>query len=362
MDLERSRGKRAGGSDGSLDGEHRFYRSYFKNLPGQAYIWLRRDGTFVLADFNDAAIRPGGSRPADYLGVGVEEMYPDRPDIVADMERAFSEEGAVQREMDYRFRTLQTTIPIRVTYVFTPPDAVVVYTEDLTDRRRDEQERDHLRAAVVTIAEREHAHLARILHDGLGQQLKGLALLADTLTQSTEPHVMVDTVGRITELIAESLVQVKDLSRGLHPVAEDGSDFVRALEHTCEEFRVRHGVELSLRASAPTDDWAGLGVHIYRVAREAVHNAIFHGRARRIGIDLTHRSGTTRLVVRDDGEGLTGDLHRPDAMGVRMMRYRTELGGGRLDIEEGAAGGVIVTATFGPTVDSTVGAPAQTRT
>ena len=89
-----------------------------------------------------------------------------------------------------------------------------------------------------------------------------------------------------------------------------------------------------------------LATHLYRIAQEAVTNAIKHGQSRHIVIGLLQRGDKVLLSIRDDGVGFTDRLESKEGMGIRTMNYRANMIGASLDIQKNPAGGTVVTCTL----------------
>jgi signal transduction histidine kinase len=81
---------------------------------------------------------------------------------------------------------------------------------------------------------------------------------------------------------------------------------------------------------------------LYRIAQEAVTNAVRHSGAHGISITLARKDGETALSIEDDGTGLSSEAMQADGMGLRTMRYRAELVGGKLEVGPGPSGGTRV--------------------
>jgi PAS domain S-box-containing protein len=119
------------------DSEEKF-RAQYKGIPLPTYSWRRVDEDFVLVDYNDAALTITDNKVQQLVGRRASEMYGDREDVLEDFRRCFAEKSVVRREMDYLFRTTGERKYLDTTYVFVPPDMVMVHTEDITERKRAE--------------------------------------------------------------------------------------------------------------------------------------------------------------------------------------------------------------------------------
>jgi signal transduction histidine kinase len=90
--------------------------------------------------------------------------------------------------------------------------------------------------------------------------------------------------------------------------------------------------------------------NLYRIAQEAITNAVRHGKAKKVRIELTSTKGKTTLKVANDGKDFPRILAKKKGIGLKIMKYRTKMIGGILDIDRGRKGGTIVTCTF-PNMD-----------
>lgn len=115
-------------------GEGRF-RALFHAIPRPVYAWtLAGGGEFRLTDVNTAARQATDGRVAEWVGSTAREMYPDRPDILADFARCARNRAPFTREMSYRFRTTGLVRTLQVTYAPVRPDLILVLIDDVTDR------------------------------------------------------------------------------------------------------------------------------------------------------------------------------------------------------------------------------------
>jgi PAS domain S-box-containing protein len=127
-------------------------RAQYKGIPVPTYTWQRVGDDFVLVGYNDAADTITQGNVADFVGTTATEMYRDTPEIIEELSRCFGKKTAIEREMVYEFKVTGESKHLAVKYAFVPPDLVLVHTEDITDRKRGEEElrrhRDHLEELV----------------------------------------------------------------------------------------------------------------------------------------------------------------------------------------------------------------------
>ena len=220
----------------------------------------------------------------------------------------------------------------------------------------DVTERKALEKQVIDASEIERRAIGRDLHDSLGQELTGLSLLMESLIEGlSEQAPQKAALGRqILTLVRQSVSQVRAMSKGLDPISLRGGGLASGLRDLAESIRKQSGIECSLRCDdgVSVEDEA-VATHLYRIAQEAVNNAVKHARADRIEIALAQDDAGIRLTISDDGRGLPGGLKEADnGMGMRTMRYRASISGGMLGIAAGENGGTKVTCFIPAARDS----------
>ena len=212
-------------------------------------------------------------------------------------------------------------------------------TSRLADRER---ERTELERAVIDSAENERRRIGHELHDGIGQQLTAVLMainvLHDTLL-ATAPSIA-EQAQHASQSLRETLAEVRGLSHGLAPVPlwEQGLEHaLQALaDTTTRSSGVRCILECPDRIAVTSESTA---CNLYRIAQEAVNNALKHAAPREIRIGLECRDGVLALEVDDDGCGLPDGLNENGGIGLRIMRHRTEVMGGRMESGAPPAGG-----------------------
>lgn len=215
---------------------------------------------------------------------------------------------------------------------------------DITERKRLERE-------ILEISNREQRRIGHDLHDGVCQQLAGIAFMTSTLADELEEKGM-DQSGRadqISRLINEVIDQTRGVARGLFPVRLEENGLASALEELAANARELFKVNCSFVADgAPCRVENGIAPHLYYIVLEAVANAVKHGRARNIAVTLDPAGDRFLLAVRDDGVGFSRPVISQTGMGIRIMHYRARVIGATLTLQSQPASGTTVTCLFLP--------------
>jgi PAS domain S-box-containing protein len=209
---------------------------------------------------------------------------------------------------------------------------------DITERRRLEQE-------ILQISELEQRRIGQDLHDGLCQHLAATELMSEILEQRLAKKSKADAAraAEVARQVREAISQTRLLARGLSPVVLESEGLMSALQELADStermFRVKCEFDCPGAVLVHNHTTA---THLYRIAQEAVSNAIRHGKARRIVVSLSRADERLALEIRDDGIGLPPDLSKAKGMGLRIMQYRAGMSGGTLAIQNLPEGGARV--------------------
>jgi PAS domain S-box-containing protein len=216
---------------------------------------------------------------------------------------------------------------------------VVGITEDITDRVRLERQ-------ILEISDREQARIGQDLHDSLCQKLISMAFDMRALRQQQDPTRPSELLisARVAELLDETITESRRVSRGLYPVRLESEGLVPALDELAGTVRERFKVQCTCNADG-TGFECGISsaTHLYRIAQEAVNNALKHGRASNILIRLSESNKTVQLAIEDNGVGIGDTWVRGGGMGCYIMEYRARALGGALQLSEAPGGGTVVT-------------------
>jgi signal transduction histidine kinase len=206
--------------------------------------------------------------------------------------------------------------------------------------------REELESRILTISEREQRRIGCDLHDVLCQHLAATALAAKVLEERSQGPAVVEA-GNVVRMIEEGMTIAREMARGLTVVLSGSDNLCVALEELAVKTREHFGVECLLRsgdAQFSLDDFRT--IHLYRIAQEAISNAVRHGKAARLIVTLSRIGDRGILTVQDDGSGMPDQQEPSSGMGLRIMRHRARLLGGQLDIYEEAAKGVTISCSF----------------
>jgi signal transduction histidine kinase len=233
-------------------------------------------------------------------------------------------------------RTLHRELEARV------QQRTAALTREMTERQRLEEE-------ILQVSEREQRRIGHDLHDNLCQHLTATALagqvLGERLAAKSLPEAADAT--KVVELVEDGIDLARNLARGLYPVELESEGLMAAFEELADNLTKGAGVLCVFECELPVlirDNAAA--THLYRIAQEAVRNAIRHGKARRIEMRLSDQDGLVKLTVEDDGVGLPEPLRPGGGLGMRIMAHRAAMIGGAFSIEPGLAGGTMVTCSF----------------
>ena len=210
-------------------------------------------------------------------------------------------------------------------------------------------EREQLERALLNISAREQRRIGQDLHDGLGQHLTGIAFMAKVHEEKLAAKKMADAAeaAKIVRLVNEAVHKTRELARGLLPVMSDAQGLMSALQLWAEEVEDIFGVPCKFECpTAVLIDDNAIATHLYHIAQEAVANAMKHGQARSILIQLAAKAGSGTLAILDDGSGIPQERENTQGMGLHIMNYRAAMIGGTLEIAPNGIRGTRVSCRF----------------
>lgn len=325
------------------------------------------DGRGTMESANRAAELMFGYSSAEFIGRNVKVLMPTpyRENHDAYLQR-FHETGEARilnspRELLAR-RKDGSTFPIDLSVT------QVDHSEYFTGIIRDISDRKQLQRHILEISSEEQRRIGRELHDGTGQELTGLSLIAGTLLDmiSAAPEVVVDgqrvrqmeetvfdriysTIKKLNQKLAETNRHVHQLSHGIMPVQIDAEALSSALTELAASTNMPPTISCRFDCPYPIIIASNsAATHLYRIAQEAVNNALRHSQAAEICIALRQNDDELVLEVCDDGIGIdelysrVAAARKDHGMGLKTMQYRAGMLGGTLQIERRETGGTRV--------------------
>jgi two-component system CheB/CheR fusion protein len=220
---------------------------------------------------------------------------------------------------------------------------------------RDVSDRIELQREVLEIATKEQRRIGQDLHDGVGQELTGLGMVAEGLAQiltgerflsspeSSELLHVRQLAKQVSEGIGRTTAHVRELSHGLVPVDVDPQGLMAGLRELVDSTNALHDISCTFESDRPVhvrDNFTA--THLYRIAQEAIGNALRHGGAGHIRVCLHDEDERVVLSVTDDGIGMENATSSSGGMGLRIMHYRAGLIGATLDFEAASGSGTTV--------------------
>jgi PAS domain S-box-containing protein len=213
---------------------------------------------------------------------------------------------------------------------------------NITERKRMEQE-------ILDVATRERQTIGRDLHDGLGQELTGVALMLRGLAKRIQQQCpeSVDQVNEIVQSVNQSIDTARALARGLLPLQTERGGLSRALHELAARGRSLYGFEVDLEVDiAPAVHLSEAHAsHLYRIVQEALTNAARHARASRVRIALSASPQRMLLHITDDGVGLGMSRRAAPGMGLKIMKYRASMIGAKCEIGPNQPHGTVIRIT-----------------
>ena len=305
----------------------------YSNLVGCAFDAIMLFGM-------DSRCRSANQQSSDLFGYTLDELLQmdwttlAHPNDVVKLQRRFQDRvmglpAPTRYEALFRSkagRELPLEVSVRQS-VWRGEDVFIVLFRDMSERKRLETE-------ILKISEWERARIGQDLHDSIGQQLTGLAFLSEVvgneLKAEGSPHQ--EEIEKICAYLKASHGQLRQIVQGLLPLNLAGG-LASGLQRLAESAEATLGIdcffndELELDSLSPT-----IATHLYHIAQEAVANAVRHGVAHQVDITLRPSGERGELVIKDDGTGSCPDEDNNHGSGLKIMRYRADLIGGKLAI------------------------------
>lgn len=207
------------------------------------------------------------------------------------------------------------------------------------------QERARLERELLEVSEREQRRIGHDLHDGVCQHWAATAIAGQLLGEKLAAKSLPEAVDarEVVKLVQDGITLTRNVAHGIAPPEMESEGLVTALRQFAANVSKMFRIDCTFECeTAPPIDDAEAATHLYRIAQEAVNNAIRHGKPRQIIISLGTHKQFVELTVEDDGVGLPEEWQKNRGLGTRIMAHRAAIIGGSFSIEPNPTGGTFV--------------------
>jgi PAS domain S-box-containing protein len=306
-------------------------------------LWVLPDGR--IQRINQAELELLGRTAEEALGQPIQRFHDD-PDAITNLLDRLSTGATVT---DYRARIRQKDGKIKHVLI----DANGLWVKRQLKHTRwsvwDITRRVELEMEILTIGERIQRQLGQELHDDLCQQLTCIEFLSQSLAGelAARSEKEASQAREIAQLMQQAITKTRKLSHGLFPLRMDEGGLINALHELAKSIRQIFKIDANFQSKS-TARWLNqtASIHLYRIAQEAVNNAIKHGKARRIDISVATSGGKMIMAVRSNGVSLPRNAFADKGIGLSLMHYRAGIIGGSLSIQREPDGRTAVVCTI----------------
>lgn len=305
------------------------------NLP---VIVGRLDASGKIIEAEGQKLEKYGMSPATMVGQDLAQIYPQLKPAVAEALRG----GAVNSVLTARHNGSEWFADFFLFFDREFGRGALFFGSDITQRKLIERE-------LLRVSDAEKNRIGSDLHDGLGQYLTGIsclsAALRDKLQVKGRPEA--EDAATISSLVQEAIAQTRALARGLCPVQLETSGLEDALEDLTSQVQRVHGLECTFLPTGPIGICeTSVAIHLYRIAQEAINNAVKHAQAKHITVTLDFSKENKVLRIEDDGCGFDPEVEHGPSSGLQLMPYRAAMIGGALTVTSQPNAGTRVECRF----------------
>jgi signal transduction histidine kinase len=221
-------------------------------------------------------------------------------------------------------------------------------------------ERERLEKEILEVSEREQRRIGHDLHDGLCQHWAATAMAGQVLGEKLAAKSLPEAADatEVVRLVEDGITLTRNLAHGISPAEMETEGLVTAFREFSANISRMFKINCQFECDVPPQiEDTATATHLYRIAQEAVNNALRHGKPKQIIISLSSRKGSVELTVEDDGSGLPDDWQKGRGMGTRIMAHRATMIGATLSIEPNPTGGTLVKCTAALSAKTTTTVP-----
>jgi len=310
-----------------------YFNSIFHSVSDMVFI-LDRAGT--IRDRNGSVEQQLGYGPQQLEGRPLDHLLlAGYPPLLRPMARSLQKTAPTYRQETF-FRALDgTAVPVAV-------QASPLYDQGrrkkgfivlVKDRRAQVQTENLIIRTIIDTQEKERQRLAKDLHDSLGQQLAAIQFYISAAAAGSRVGGQKDLLLKSSQALSRVQADMRRICFALMPQTLEAFGLVKAVAELCRQLQQPQGARFHFRHDPGFPPLSHtLEIDLYRVIQEFIANALQHGRAGDISIELTRESDEVVLLLRDNGQGFDTHLKRDSGMGLQNARSRVQSHNGILEI------------------------------
>jgi PAS domain S-box-containing protein len=327
---------------GILQAREELLRIFVKNVPAGVAMLDRGMRYLQVSDRWCADYSVDCSQ---VLGRSHYEIFPDIPDRWREIHRRALDGETLQADEDRWGRKGGTTWVRWEVRPWSGSDGLIggilIFAEDITQRKQMEEALSSVSRKLIDSQEQERRRIGRELHDDINQRLAMLAIELEQL--QSDP---LKCQSRLQELRQETIAlsnDVQALSRELHSSKLEYLGVVSGMKSWCREFSERQRMDIEFRSDVSSSVPSAVGLSLFRVLQEALHNAVKHSGVKRVEVQLEEQSNQILLLIKDSGNGFDiGAVEQGSGLGLTSMQERVRSVNGEIGFESKPHGGTTI--------------------
>jgi PAS domain S-box-containing protein len=326
-----------------LQSREELLKIFVKNVPAGVAM-LDRDMRYLQV--SDRWCADYSIDSSQELGRSHYDIFPDMPEGWKEVHRRALEGETLRADEDHWDRKDHTTTWVR--WEIRPwrtsngiIGGILIFAEDITHRKQMQEALSTMSRTLIQSQEQERTRIGRELHDDINQQIAMLAVELEQL--QNDPSDVRSRLQELRNQMVELSNDVQALSHELHSSKLEYLGVVSGMRSWCEEFGERQNMVIDFKSDVSSVVPFDIGISLFRVLQEALHNAAKHSAVKRMEVELWEASNEIHLIVADRGKGFDVEAAiRSQGLGLTSMQERVRLLNGSVEIQSKQMAGTTI--------------------